>query len=173
MIFVHEFESLNQRITRPSLCRNWLRLRLCLRWMTIGLTTLLVPQGKCVCVSSMVFGTGGLVAMTLCSFLDTHMHSHKQRPSSMLWCTQYYDSYNPKRAQWVAMFQIICHLCLEKQTKQFLWSEINPYASPGPNMISPIWDTISVALRIQTRLRSVEATGLIHLFNTINFRVSW
>lgn len=29
---------------------SWLRFRRCLRWMTIGLTTLLVPLGKYVCV---------------------------------------------------------------------------------------------------------------------------
>lgn len=69
-------------------------------------------------------------------------------------------------------FKISANLCLEIQTKQFLRSEINPHASLGPNMISPIWDTIFVALTTQTK-PSVQAANLIHLFSTINFRATW
>lgn len=91
-------------------CQSWLGFRRCLRWMTIGLTILLGPQGKCVsvCVPSFVVGTSGSVITRMP--LSSHMHTHTntQKPLSVHWCIQCYDSYNLKQTQWIVPFQNIC-----------------------------------------------------------------
>lgn len=88
-VWIFESEDRARRKLCITLCRSWLRFRRCLRWMTIGLTTLLAPRGKCVsvcvCVPAFVVATRGSVIMrtTLCSFSVTHALRHTQTKTWM------------------------------------------------------------------------------------------
>lgn len=148
--------------------------------MTIGLTTLLVPWGKyvrvraCLCVVHHLWWVQGVGhSQNSLVFIFRHTNARKHD-----YFHPHADAHNVatpttwNRHNELHGFKISANLCLEIQTKQFLRSEINPHASLGPNMISPIWDTIFVALTTQTK-PSVQAANLIHLFSTINFRATW
>lgn len=125
--------------------------------MTAGLCLALQGNGcLCVCTPSLVVKPKTKVAMSSSS----QRQRSQNTKTSIRTLTQ---ADNDPASGIVSKYQPI--FVLKVQTKQFLRSGINPHASPRPNMISPIEDTISAALRTEP---SGAAATLIHPFNAAN-----